>query len=180
MSGTETVVRYLPTVRALNLRKRFRFLGERLLDFSLQKSYVRSENVLVRERPITSIREVATRSGVSVSTVSRVFNGYDDVSAATRERVLEAARDLDYAPAAAARTLVKRRSEVVGVVLSTGEQHPDIHHPFFQGVLVGLKHGIGALGYDLLLFATETSGSPGSARTATRAGRGSTRWTGSC
>jgi LacI family transcriptional regulator len=92
--------------------------------------------------------------------VSRVFNGYDDVSAATRERVLEAARALDYAPTAAARTLVKRRSDVVGVVLFTGEEHPDIHHPFFQGVLVGLKHGIGALGYDLLLFATEAGGSP--------------------
>ena len=89
-----------------------------------------------------------------------MFNGYDDVSPSTRERVLEAARHLDYAPTTAARTLVKRHSELVGVVLFTGEEHPDIHHPFFQGVLVGLKHGIGALGYDLLLFAAELPGSP--------------------
>jgi LacI family transcriptional regulator len=96
---------------------------------------------------------------VSVSTVSRVFNGYDDVSAGTRERVLNAARQLDYAPSAAARTLVRRRSQLLGVVLFTGYEHPDIGHPFFQEVLVGVKRGVGARGYDLLLFATEQPGS---------------------
>ena len=102
---------------------------------------------------------MAKQSGVSVSTVSRVFNEYEDVSPATRERVLAVARKLDYAPSAAARTLVKRQSQLIGVVLFTGYEHPDIHHPFFQEVLVGLKHGIGELGYDLLLFATEQPGS---------------------
>jgi LacI family transcriptional regulator, galactose operon repressor len=101
------------------------------------------------------IREVAKRSGVSVATVSRVFNGYTDVSAATRQRVIDTARELDYTPSAAARTLAKQRSELIGVVLFTGVEHPDIGHPFFQEVLVGLKHGLGAAGYDVLLFASE-------------------------
>jgi LacI family transcriptional regulator len=96
-----------------------------------------------------------------VSTVSRVFNDYGDVSEATRQRVLETARQLDYAPSAAARTLVRRRSQLIGVVLFTGVEHPDIGHPFFQDVLVGLKHGLGARGYDLLLFATEQPHSSG-------------------
>jgi LacI family transcriptional regulator, galactose operon repressor len=109
----------------------------------------------------STIREVAELSGVSVSTVSRVFNGYGDVSAATRERVRAAARSLDYAPSAAARTLVRRRSQLIGVVLFTGREHPDIGHPFFQDVLVGVKHGIGSRGYDVLLFATEQPGSGG-------------------
>lgn len=109
----------------------------------------------------STIHEVAKLSGVSVSTVSRVFNGYGDVSAATRERVLAAARSLDYAPSAAARTLGGRRSQLIGVVLFTGLDHPDIGHPFFQDVLVGLKHGIGAGGYDVLLFATERPDSDG-------------------
>jgi LacI family transcriptional regulator len=69
--------------------------------------------------------------------------------------VLNTARELDYAPSAAARTLAKRRSELIGVVLYTGVEHPDIGHPFFQEVLVGLKHGLGAAGYDVLLFASE-------------------------
>jgi LacI family transcriptional regulator len=88
-----------------------------------------------------------------------VFNGYADVSETTRQRVLATAEQLDYTPSAAARTLVRRRSELIGVILYTGEEHPDIQHPFFQEVLVGLKHGIGELGYDLLLFATEQPGS---------------------
>jgi LacI family transcriptional regulator len=107
---------------------------------------------------VSTIREVAQRSGVSVATVSRVFNDYPDVSAATRERVLAAARELEYAPSAAARTLVGRRSQLIGVGLFTGYEHPDIDHPFFQDVLVGLKHGVGARGYDVLLFATEQPG----------------------
>jgi LacI family transcriptional regulator len=95
---------------------------------------------------------------VSVATVSRVLNDYTDVSPATRARVLKVARELDYTPSAAARTLVMQRSQVIGVLLHTGEGHPDLQHPFFQEVLVGLKHRLGAGGYDLLLFATENPG----------------------
>ena len=130
-----------------------------------------SGNVFAERGQMADIREVAKESGVSVSTVSRVFNGYEDVSPATRERVLAVARKLDYAPSAAARTLVNRRSEMIGVVLFTGVEHPDIHHPFFQEVLVGLKHGIGELGYDLLLFATEQSTSAGGPHSYTRRAR---------
>ncbi len=81
------------------------------------------------------------------------------MSAATKRRVLASAAKLDYQPSAAARTLVKRRSQLIGVVLFTGFEHPDIGHPFFQDVLVGVKRGIGSLGYDVLLFATEQPGS---------------------
>jgi LacI family transcriptional regulator, galactose operon repressor len=120
---------------------------------------VATGNVFGEEAVISNIHEVSKLSGVSVSTVSRVFNGYDDVSAATRQRVLAAAQELDYAPSAAARTLVKQKSQLLGVVLFTGMEHPDIGHPFFQEVLVGFKRGIGSLGYDVLLFATEQPGS---------------------
>jgi LacI family transcriptional regulator len=107
---------------------------------------------------MTTIQQLAAQSGVSVATVSRALNGSPEVSDATRDRILELARKLDYTPSAAARTLVKRRSHVVGVVLETGPGHPDLLHPFFQEVLVGLKHGAGARGYDLLLFATDEPG----------------------
>jgi LacI family transcriptional regulator len=103
----------------------------------------------------TTIKELARRSGVSVGTVSRALNGYDDVSATTRERIVQLARELDYTPAAAARTLVTQRSHVIGVFLDTGEGHPDLQHPFFHEVLVGLKDELGRAGYDLLLFAQQ-------------------------
>jgi len=107
---------------------------------------------------MTTIQQLAAKSGVSVATVSRALNGSPEVSEATRERIVALAQELDYTPSAAARTLVSRRSHVVGVVLETGPGHPDLKHPFFQEVLVGLKHGAGAQGYDLLLFASEEPG----------------------
>jgi len=105
-----------------------------------------------------TIRELARRSGVSVGTVSRALNGYPDVRPATRERVLALAEELEYTPDAAARRLVTRRSQVIGVFLETGEGHPDLQHPFFTDVLVGVKHHLGIAGYDLLLFASESEG----------------------
>lgn len=102
-----------------------------------------------------TIRQLARISGVSIGTVSRALNGYADVSPETRERVMRLARELDYTPAAAARSLKTQRSHVIGVILDTGEGHPDLQHPFFHEVLVGLKNTIGAGGYDLLLFASE-------------------------
>ena len=92
----------------------------------------------------TTIRELARLSGVSVGTVSRALNGYTDVRPETRERIVRLARELDYTPAAAARTLVTQRSHVIGVFLETGKGHPDLQHPFFHEVLVGLKDRIGA------------------------------------
>jgi LacI family transcriptional regulator len=103
---------------------------------------------------VADIREVARSSGVSTATVSRVLNGSTRVSEDTRRRVLEHAQALDYVPSAAARALVRRRSQLIGVVLDTGGGHPDLQHPFFQEVLVGLKEVLGALDYDLLLFTS--------------------------
>jgi len=107
---------------------------------------------------MATIKELAKQSGVSVATVSRVLNGYPDVRETTRKRVLAVARELDYAPSAAAQSMVTKRTQVIGVLLDTGAGHPDIHHPFFQEVLVGLKHGVGERGFDLLLFATDHPG----------------------
>ncbi len=90
-----------------------------------------------------------------MATVSRVLNDYPDVSAQTRERVLEGIREANFQPDRAARSLVTGRSQVIGIVLETGAGHPDLQHPFFQEVLVGLKHTVASAAYDLLLFATE-------------------------
>jgi LacI family transcriptional regulator len=96
---------------------------------------------------------------VSVATVSRVINNYPDVAAETRERVLAAIAEQEFTPDRAARSLVTGRSHVIGVILSTGAGHPDLQHPFFQEVLVGLKNTVGDLSYDLLLFSTPNPGS---------------------
>ena len=105
-----------------------------------------------------TIHELARVSGVSVGTVSRALNGYTDVRPETRERIMRLARELDYTPAAAARSLVTQRSHIIGVFMETGEGHPDLQHPFFHEVLGGLKQRVGAEGFDLLLFASERPG----------------------
>ena len=105
-----------------------------------------------------TIRQLARLSGVSIGTVSRALNGYTDVNPETRERIMRLAQELDYTPAAAARSLVTQRSQMIGVFLETGEGHPDLQHPFFHEVLGALKGRIGAGGYDLLLFASERPG----------------------
>jgi LacI family transcriptional regulator len=106
----------------------------------------------------TTIKELARRCGVSIGTVSRALNGYADVAPETRRRILAMAEELDYTPQAAARTLVTQRSHVIGVFLMTEEGRPDLQHPFFHEVLVGLKDTLGASGYDLLLFASTQPG----------------------
>src|SRR5918911_787648 len=118
-----------------------------------------TKNVFVNvSRPRVTITELARASGVSVGTVSRALNGYPDVRPETRERIVRLPRELDYTPGPAARTLVTQRSHVIGVILDTGEGHPDLQHPFFHEVLVGIKNEIGASGFDLLLFASERPG----------------------
>jgi len=73
-----------------------------------------------------SIYDVAREARVSIATVSRVFRGTAPVSAATRERVLAAARALGYRPNRIARALAEGRTRAIGVMLPT-----DISNPFY-------------------------------------------------
>ena len=85
---------------------------------------------------MASITEVARLAGVSPATASRVVSAADyPVSAATRERVLEAARTLDYVPNALARGLLKSRVPVVAVIVH------DITDPYFAEVVRGVEDG---------------------------------------
>ncbi|MEU5162167.1 LacI family DNA-binding transcriptional regulator [Streptomyces sp. NPDC020875] len=62
-----------------------------------------------------TVYDVAERSGVSIATVSRVYRNPDSVRAATRDRVLEAARALGYVPSGSARGLASRATGVLGL-----------------------------------------------------------------
>jgi LacI family transcriptional regulator len=67
---------------------------------------------------VASLSDISRHAGVSIATCSRVLNGSaHPVSEATRNRVLEAAEELGYAPSALARALVTRSSRIIGVIV---------------------------------------------------------------
>lgn len=96
-------------------------------------------------------KEVADLAGVSEATVSRVFNGLGPMKPATKERVLEAAKQLDYHPNAIAQSFARRRSGNLGVVLP---YMPKVHlfsTYYFAEILSGIGEQVKELGYDMLL-----------------------------
>jgi LacI family transcriptional regulator len=99
---------------------------------------------------LSSITEVARLAGVSTATASRVVGDVDyPVSAATRARVLEAARALDYVPNALARGLHKSTVPIVGVIVH------DITDPYFAEVVRGVEDAATPGGYLVIICSSE-------------------------
>lgn len=67
--------------------------------------------------------DVANRSGVSTATVSRVLSGASPARPETRDRVIAAARELDYRPSAVARALKRRETRTLGLLVTDIENH---------------------------------------------------------
>lgn len=104
------------------------------------------------ELPTATIYEVAERAGVSIATVSRTFSDSSKVAARTREAVLEAAHDLQYVPAAAARALAGRRTRALGAVL------PHIDGHYYAQLLVGFEIAASELGLSVVLALASPDG----------------------
>lgn len=99
---------------------------------------------------VSSITDVARLAGVSTATVSRVVSAAPyAVSAATRERVLDAARELDYVPNALARGLLKSYSPVVGVIVH------DITDPYFSEVVRGVEDAASVGGFLVITCSSD-------------------------
>jgi LacI family transcriptional regulator len=92
-----------------------------------------------------TIRDVARLAGVSVASVSRALNGLDNVTAATRDRVMQAIATLSYVPNAAARSLSRAETRTIGIVV------PDLHGEFFSELIRGFDLAASEAGYLLLL-----------------------------
>ncbi|MGM0216691.1 ribose utilization transcriptional repressor RbsR [Enterococcus sp. AZ109] len=81
-----------------------------------------------------TIKDVAKRSGVSITTVSQILNGKEDMfSQGTIEKVLEAKKELNYEPDYFARRMIMKKSKTIGVLV------PDITNPFFGNLLRGIE-----------------------------------------
>lgn len=89
------------------------------------------------QRKRCTIKEVAARSGVSVATVSNVLQNKNHLySSETAERVWQAVRELGYRPSSVARSLIRRRTDTIGVILE--ERQEVVLDPYVMQVLEGI------------------------------------------
>lgn len=107
-----------------------------------------------------NIRELARRSGVSTATVSRALNDRAEVSEATRERIRRLAVELGYAPNEPARTLVRRRSDTIGLIWDSGQEARGLHNPYLLGLLSAVRTALSEADYHLMLLTTPTDQDP--------------------
>lgn len=96
-------------------------------------------------RPTTSI-DVARAAGVSQSTVSRALRGDESVSAATRQRIEEAAASLGYVPMESGRNLSTRATKRVGIVA------PDLTNQFYPELIEPMRRALDRDGYRTILI----------------------------
>jgi LacI family transcriptional regulator len=94
---------------------------------------------------MTTIQDIARELGLSAMTVSRALNQHPDVKTETRQRILALAAERRYRPNRWARSLVTRKSQIIGVVI------PDISHSFFSEITRGIQDVIEQRGYNLML-----------------------------
>lgn len=93
---------------------------------------------------LATIKDVALAAKVSVATVSRVLNESGYVHEETKTRVLKAVEELNYHPNEVARSLYKRESRLIGLLL------PDITNPFFPQLARGVEDEIHQHGFRLI------------------------------
>lgn len=100
---------------------------------------------------MATLKDVAAKVGVSITTVSRVLNNRGAISEKTRERVFQAMKELDYFPNEMARSLSNRNSHLLGLIV------PYINHPFFSMLTDAVEQASRREGYKLLLCSSGNS-----------------------
>ncbi|MDG3085764.1 substrate-binding domain-containing protein [Vibrio hannami] len=98
---------------------------------------------------MATMKDIAKLAGVSTSTVSHVINQSRFVSEEISEKVQKAAKDLNYAPSALARSLKMNRTRTIGLIVTTST------NPFFGEVVKGVERRCYQQNYNLILCNTE-------------------------
>lgn len=95
-----------------------------------------------------TIKDIAEKAGVSYATVSRALNNRPDVSEKTRMQIIELAQSMGYQPNAIARSLVKRKSEIIALIV------PDVSNPFFADITMAVHAAAEKAGYTTMVCNT--------------------------
>lgn len=99
----------------------------------------------------TTIKDIAKALNISVSTVSRALRDTYDVSAETREKVVQKAAELKYKPNFNARGLSQGKTHNLGIIL------PSINNYYFSTVIAGIQKTAYLHGYNIILYVTNDS-----------------------
>lgn len=100
---------------------------------------------------MSSIQDVARLAGVSKTLVSRVINGQTGVSEKSREKILQAMRELQYRPNGIARSLVLKRTNTIGVALDS------LCEPYFFELIEGIEQVVAQTDYDVVFCSGRNS-----------------------
>ena len=97
---------------------------------------------------MAGIKEIAKITGLSLATVSRVFNDSSLVSPKTREKVLKAAKEIDYRPNMMAAALRSGKSKIIGVIV------PEVNNSFFSDIINGIERVVSDSGFNIIISQT--------------------------
>ena len=99
-----------------------------------------------------TIKDVAKAAGVSYSTVSRALSGSPEISEATRERIIQICKEMNYTANTVARAMVMKSTKLLGIIL------PSINNPFMSEMAYHIDRQARARGYNIILC--NSSGDP--------------------
>ena len=99
-------------------------------------------------RTNVTIKDVAKRAGVSISTVSRVINDSKPVTDEIKQKVLDVIKETGYVPNPLARSLVTKKSQLIGVIV------PEVSDPFVSEIVNGIEEIAKMYDYEILLANT--------------------------
>lgn len=101
---------------------------------------------------MVTIKDVALRSGFSITTVSKALNDYPDISSNTKKLILNLCDEMGYIPNLSARSLVTQKSYTIGVIFEaiTGV---GLEHPLFSKILESFKSKVELQGYDIMFLS---------------------------
>jgi len=94
---------------------------------------------------MSTLKDVAARAGITVTTVSRIINNRGYIGDATRNKVYRAMKELDYQPNELARSLSMKKTYIIGVIV------PSLLHPYFSEVVNYLEFYASRAGYKVML-----------------------------
>ncbi len=98
-----------------------------------------------------TLKDIAKKTGFSITTISRALAGYDDVNEQTRQKILQIAGELEYQPNILARNLRNQRVDTIGFVIPSRDS--SFSNEFFSQFMLGIGASVSSHHFDLLISA---------------------------